>query len=129
MNWIPEKFSKKWLGRVLINIILLSIVFSITIGITIRGEVQMKLLAINIGLSTIVSILCTLPGFIGFKLTYLFTILGMFLGMGYLMFYHYSSANGLAGVVGFMSLFEFIGIGFIVGVIVEIVSKIKKKIF
>lgn len=127
MNWIPDRFSKKWVGRLVLHILVLTIVFSITIGIKIRGDVQMELLFKHFGLASLITVVTTLSGILGFKKTYLFTLLGMILGVGYLMFYYYTSSNGLAGIVGMMSFFEFIIIGFVIGVVVEIAMKVKEK--
>lgn len=127
MKIIPEKHSKRWIGRLLITILFLTLIFSLAFGVKIRNEIQAELIWKYATMAAIFAIINCFFGVVGLKRIYLFMTFGIIAGTIYLLYMVFISKNGAFQVVGFMTFVEFIGYSGILGAITEIISRVLKK--
>lgn len=127
MKIIPEKYSKRWILRLIISTLVLTVVFSLAFGVKIRGEVQSELVFKYMVLAAIFNIIHCFFGILGLKRIYLFMMIGSIAGMIYLLYMAFISNNGAFQLVGFMSFVEFIFYSGLLGVIGEIYYRIKHR--
>lgn len=127
MRIIPEKHSKKWVGRLILTTLLITIVFCFAFGTKIRGDIQSELIIKYAGMAATFSIINCVFGVMGLKRIYFFMAVGLIIGSIYLIYMALVSDNGAFQVVGFMSFVEFGGYGGLLGAIAEIATKIIRK--
>jgi hypothetical protein len=119
---LPVKYSKKW-GFVLIALFFLTFVSLISVG---------KILSINIGaeniagfalLSALVSILTSLGGFLGARVYFITVLIFDVLGIVYMLYVSTNrTAEGWSDLVSIISYLFTLGIGFILGLVIQLVS-------
>lgn len=127
MKIIPEKYSKRWILRLIISTILLAGVFSLAFGVKVRGEIQSDLVFKYLTLAAIFAIINCFFGVLGFKHIYFVMALGGIAGMIYMLYMAFVSNNAAFEIAGFMSFVEFILYSGLLGAVAEVYARVKQK--
>lgn len=124
---LPGKYDKKWfviLGIIFIFTLGLFLIFKLILQIGISGR---NIVGFAI-LSTLVSLVVTTGGFLGFRIYFCISTASNVLGLLYMLYIAVKqSAPGWTDLVAIMAYIFLMGIGILGGIVVEVLVRLVKK--
>ncbi|MCL6460016.1 MAG: hypothetical protein K6T85_18650 [Gorillibacterium sp.] len=124
MNRLPATRSKRWLVWMLVYGLLLSFFLLLNRFIVVGETLQIGIAFRFVLLAFVLSVVVNGLGWAGARYIWLLTTIGLAIGLGLMYYYSVKDMTGWQDLVSLLGFIEGVAIGFILGVVVEVIHGI-----
>lgn len=126
-NIIPKKKSMTWFKLLPIMIVLMTILLNLFYSLGVKQGFSFKTIFMFLGISFVVSIAICDFGYYGFKYSFITSFIGNIVAIIFAALAFTKNLSGWQDLVGIISYIEIVGVGILLGIIIEVVMRIVHK--
>lgn len=120
LKFLPEKFHKKWLIIYLIYSLALFGALFLSSALLIGNRIELYKTTVMFLFTSVISFIVCLFGFIGLKIMFSLSTLGLILGLSLMISILFGNSTGWEGLVGTAAFIQMIVFGALAGIIGEL---------